>query len=64
MGINHPVNPAPTDSKTWNTDELQRDFAVTGFMAGMVFVTRKSDGVDGTLQFNGNPRVYHSFQPS
>lgn len=62
MSINHPINPAPTGSQTWTTAELTAEFEVTGFMAGMVFVTRKSDGVGGVLQFNGNPRIYHSFQ--
>ena len=62
MSINHPINPAPADSQTWTTAELTTEFEVTGFVAGMVFVTRKSDGADGVLQFNGNPRVYHSFQ--
>lgn len=63
MSINHPNNPAPENSETWNTLELQKEFSVTGFMAGLVFVTRKEDGLNGTLQFNGNPRVYHSFSP-
>ena len=60
--INHPTNPAPEGSQTWTTDEMQQDFDVTGFAMGMVVVTRKTDGAKGTLEFNGSPRVYHSFQ--
>jgi len=60
--INHPVNPAPENTQTWTTEEMTTDFFVTGFGGGMVFVTRKADGVEGTLDFNGMPRVYHSFR--
>lgn len=62
--INHPANPAPADEPCWDTAELQRDFVVEGFGGGCVVVTRKSDGVRGSLEFNGSPRVYHSFQPA
>lgn len=61
MCINHPINPAPENGQTWTTDELTAEFTVNNFVAGMVFVTRKSDGSSGVLQFNGNPRIYHSF---
>lgn len=60
--INHPVNPAPDGEKTWDTAAMQEAFTVDSFGGGMVFVTRKSDGVKGTLEFNGAPRVYHSFR--
>ena len=60
--INHPINPAPKNEETWSTDELTTQFDVTGFGGGMVFVTRKSDGKTGTLEFNGMPRIYHSFR--
>ena len=60
--INHPINPAPTGEQTWTTQQLQEDFNVVAFLIGMVAVERKSDGKKGCLQFNGNPRVYHSFQ--
>ena len=59
--INHPINPTPAGEQEWTTAELTKEFTVDGFAAGMVFVTRKSDGASGTLQFNGNPRIYHSF---
>jgi hypothetical protein len=49
--------------KQWTTEELQRDFTVHGFSMGYVVVTRKSDGVKGSLYFNHHPRVYYSFRP-
>lgn len=44
--------------KVWNTDELRADFEVTGFMAPMVVVRRKADGVIGSLEFQHQPRFY------
>ena len=49
---------------TWTTDELQREFTVIGFGFGYCAVERKSDGVKGSLDFGGSPRVYHSFHAS
>lgn len=49
--------------QVWNTEELARDFTVTGFMAPLVVVRRKSDGVVGSLEFSHRPRFYFSFQP-
>jgi len=48
----------------WNTEELRRDFDVRAFLAPYVVVTRRSDGVKGTLQFQHRPRFYFDFQPS
>lgn len=45
----------------WNTTELQRDFTVHSFLAPFVTVTRKSDGVEGVLQFTHIPRFYFDF---
>jgi len=47
----------------WDTAELQADYSVQGFMAPYVVVTRKADGVQGTLMFSHRPRFYHSFSP-
>ena len=47
--------------KVWDTQELGADFGVLGFMAPLVVVRRKSDGVKGSLQFQHNPRFYFSF---
>jgi hypothetical protein len=54
--------PGPDDPQ-WDTRQLQEDFHVQGFAAPYVVVTRKSDGVRGTLQFNHDPRIYFNFQP-
>ena len=47
----------------WNTQELGRDFEVHGFMAPFVVVTRKADGVKGSLEFTHYPRWYFNFVP-
>jgi hypothetical protein len=48
--------------KVWSTSELSQDFEVKGFMAPLVVVKRKSDGVKGTLMFQHNPRLYFGFE--
>ena len=52
-----------TTEPTWTTEELQRDFTVHSFLAPFVMVTRKSDGVQGVMQFEHMPRVYFGFRP-
>lgn len=47
-----------TEGQTWDTQQLQRDFKVIGFMAPYVMVIRKSDHAKGTLEFTHSPRVY------
>lgn len=49
--------------QVWDTDDLRRDFEVTGFMAPLVGVRRRSDGVRGSLMFQHAPRLYFSFTP-
>jgi hypothetical protein len=49
--------------EVWNTEEMQRDFAVEGFLAPFVVVRRKSDGVKGSMLFQGHPRFYFAFSP-
>ena len=49
--------------QVWNTEELSRDFEVIGFMAPMIAVRRKSDGIRGSLYFQHGPRFYFSFEP-
>lgn len=51
------------EGQTWDTQQLQEDFTVEGFLAPFVLVKRKSDGVRGTLEFRHNPRVYFRFVP-
>lgn len=48
--------------KVWTTSELQEEFDVVGFAAPLVVVNRKSDGVVGSLEFQGSPRYYFNFQ--
>lgn len=47
----------------WDTEQLQRDFEVLGFLAPFVAVRRKADGVKGSMEFTHNPRWYFNFQP-
>lgn len=47
--------------QVWSTQELRQDFDVLGFMAPYIVVRRKSDGAKGSLQFQHQPRLYHSF---
>lgn len=48
--------------QVWNTDELRRDFEVSGFAAPMVVVRRRADGVLGSLEFQHQPRFYFNWQ--
>lgn len=43
-------------------EQMLAEYDVLGFALGMCVVRRKSDGVKGTLFFEGNPRVYYDFQ--
>ena len=47
--------------QVWDTKQLQEDFAVTGFGAPYVVVTRKTDSVVGSLEFQHSPRYYFNF---
>lgn len=61
-----PGSRAALESKygqVWTTDELADDFEVIGFMAPVVVVKRRADGVKGSLEFQHHPRFYFSFQP-
>lgn len=50
--------------QVWNTQQLAQDFEVIGFLAPLVVVRRKADGVKGSLEFqHGPPRLYFSFVP-
>jgi hypothetical protein len=50
-------------NERWDTAALGRDFDVHGFMAPFVVVTRKADGVKGSLEFTHYPRWYFNFVP-
>jgi hypothetical protein len=49
--------------KVYDTAEMSAEFDVLGFMAPYVVVTRKSDGVKGSLEFSHRPRFYFNFVP-
>jgi len=42
--------------QVWDTQQLAADFEVIGFMAPLVVVRRKADGVKGSLEFQHMPR--------
>jgi hypothetical protein len=48
--------------QVWDTTQLAEDFEVIGFMAPLVVVRRKRDGVKGSLYFQHDPRFYFAFQ--
>ena len=50
-------------TERWDTDQVRELFEVHSFLAPFVFVTRKKDGVKGTLEFVHRPRVYFNFTP-
>jgi hypothetical protein len=48
----------------WDTEGVQRDFEIIGFMAPFVVARRRADNVKGTLTFCHSPRFYFDFQPT
>lgn len=48
--------------RVWNTVEMKVDFEPISFAAPYIFVKRRSDGSEGTLTFQHNPRFYFKFQ--
>ncbi|HMP57727.1 MAG TPA: hypothetical protein PKD86_00115 [Gemmatales bacterium] len=63
------INGEPKDRETleavygqvWTTAELAKDFTIIGFMAPILVVQRKADGVKGSLEFQATPRYYFNF---
>ena len=49
--------------QVWDTDQMSEEFQAIGFMAPIIVVRRRSDGVKGSLEFQHSPRFYFSFQP-
>jgi hypothetical protein len=47
----------------WDTEAMQVEFEVIGFIAPYVVVRRRRDGTIGTLLFRHSPRVYFCFEP-
>ena len=64
--INHePGSREDLESKhgqVWDTQELQQDFTVQGFLSPYCVATRKADDTRGTLEFQHDPRFYFSFE--
>jgi hypothetical protein len=50
--------------QVWDTDQMCADFDAIGFMAPVVVVRRRADGVKGTLLFQHHPRFYYGFEPN
>lgn len=48
--------------QVWDTQQLQEEFVVQGFLALYIIVRRTSDGVKGSLQFQHDPRFYFNFK--
>ncbi len=48
--------------QVWNPLELRRDFDALGYLAPIVVVRRKSDGVLGSLEFQHHPRFYFNWK--
>jgi hypothetical protein len=46
----------------WDTQGVQRDFEIIGFMAPFVVARRKADNVKGSLTFCHDPRFYFDFR--
>jgi hypothetical protein len=47
--------------QVWDTEQLRQDFEVIGFLAPIVVVRRRSDGMKGSLEFQHLPRFFFNF---
>jgi hypothetical protein len=47
--------------QVWDTEQMRQDFEAIGFMAPLIVVRRKSDGVKGSLEFQNSPRFYFNW---
>ena len=50
------------EGQTWTADQLRAEFEVVGYAAPFVVVRRRSDNVEGTLEFVHWPRRYFGWQ--
>ena len=70
-GINYEITTTTTPRDTleaihgkddvWDGDQLREQFEVLGFLAPLVIVKRKADGVKGSMYFSHQPRLYFGF---
>lgn len=51
-----------TDMSVWTTTDVSHEFSIEGFATPFLIVKRKSDGVRGTVEWTGNPKVYFDFR--
>lgn len=49
--------------KVWDTGQLTDEFEALGFLAPLIVVRRRSDGVKGSLEFQHSPRYYFGWRP-
>ncbi|MEQ8637948.1 hypothetical protein [Gimesia maris] len=49
--------------KVWDTQEMQKEFEQLGFIAPLIVVRRRSDGIKGSLKFQHSPRFYFDWSP-
>ena len=63
LAIGQPEHDLEQATERWDTDQVRELFEVHSFLAPFVFVTRKKDGVKGTLEFTHLPRFYFNFLP-
>jgi len=49
--------------QVWDTDQLSDDFEAIGFMAPLIVVRHRADGVKGSLEFQHSPRLYFNWKP-
>jgi hypothetical protein len=47
----------------WSDDELLEQFEIASFKPPYVHVSRKKDGIRGTVAYIDSPRLYFDFQP-
>ena len=63
--INNEPGSRPTlearHGQVWSTEELKRDFIVSGFLAPFVTVVRKDRRDEGSLEFQHQPRFYFNY---
>jgi hypothetical protein len=63
LATGHPQRAAAEAERKLTTEELRAEYDVLGFLAPIVVVRRKSDGVKGSMEFTHNPRFYFNFVP-
>ncbi len=55
--------PEPPKGQVWTSEQFGQEFEILGLMISPTIVRRKSDGMRGTIQFHGDPRIFFDFRP-